>query len=72
MMMLMLRLSLAVLIPVAVFGQASPPGFIRWGGAELADRQEALTARVGSDGSARETLPASSLFRCDSHFANNE
>lgn len=56
MMMLMLRLSLAVLIPVTVFGQASPPGFIRWGGAELADRQAALTARVGSDGSARETL----------------
>ena len=55
-MMLMLRLLLVVVIPVTVFGQVPPPGFVRWGGSELADRQAALTSRVGSDASARETL----------------
>ncbi len=41
------------LVPVL---QASPPGFVMWSAAELERRDAALSARVGADHSARETL----------------
>ncbi len=36
--------------------QIEAPGFIRWSASELADRQTALSTRVGVDRSSRETL----------------
>jgi quercetin dioxygenase-like cupin family protein len=43
----------AVLAPVI---QAAPPGFVMWSSSELEQRDAALSARVGEDHSARETL----------------
>lgn len=40
----------------ATSAAAQSPGFVRWSGEALADRQTALGTRVGDDGSARETL----------------
>jgi len=41
------------LVPIL---QAGPPGFVMWSAFELAQRDAALSARVGPDHSARETL----------------
>ena len=48
-------------IPIAaVLGflltQSPPPDFMRWSAADLEDRNHALAASIGTDGSARETL----------------
>ena len=51
--------SLRIFVVIVVFGtvlQAEPPGFIMWSAAELAERDAALSTRVGPDRSARETL----------------
>ncbi|MEE8128709.1 MAG: hypothetical protein V3T48_00350, partial [Vicinamibacterales bacterium] len=36
--------------------QAGPPGFVMWSASELEQRAAALSTKVGSDHSARETL----------------
>ena len=43
----------AALVPVL---QANPPGFVMWSSSELEQRDAALSARMGPDHSARETL----------------
>ena len=50
-----LRLFLVAVAFVPVL-QAGPPGFVMWSASELEQRAAALSARVGPDHSARETL----------------
>ena len=54
-MMVALRLFVvaAALLPVL---QTDPPGFVMWSASELEQRDGSLSARVGADHSARETL----------------
>ena len=54
-MIVMLRLFLvaAILLPAL---QAAPPGFVMWSASDLEQRNAGLSARVGPDHSARETL----------------
>ena len=50
-----IRFFTAALFVVPVLA-ADPPGFALWGTAELKQRDEALSKKVGADHSARETL----------------
>jgi mannose-6-phosphate isomerase-like protein (cupin superfamily) len=50
-----IRLITAVLFVVPVLA-ADPPGFALWSAAQLKQRDEALSTKVGADHSARETL----------------
>ena len=52
---MLLRLSLVAVAVVSAL-QTEPPGFIVWSSSELAQRDAALSVRVGPDHSARETL----------------
>ncbi len=51
-----LRLVVMVAVAIVPILQAGPPGFVMWSAAELAERDAALSTRVGPDHSARETL----------------
>ena len=48
--------TLMVAVVLAPVPQAAPPGFVMWSASELAQRDAALSTRVGPDHSARETL----------------
>src|SRR6186997_3398679 len=50
-----IRFLTAALLVVPVLA-ADPPGFALWRAAELKQRDEALSGKVGADHSARETL----------------
>ena len=50
-----LRLFLVAVALVSIL-EAGPPGFVMWSASELEQRAAALSARVGPDHSARETL----------------
>jgi mannose-6-phosphate isomerase-like protein (cupin superfamily) len=54
-MMITLLFLTAALLVMPVFA-ADPPGFALWKAAELKQRDEALSKKVGQDHSARETL----------------
>jgi len=53
--MIAVRVLIAALMGVPVFA-ADPPGFVMWKAAELKQRDEALSKKIGPDHSARETL----------------
>ena len=56
-MMVPLRLfTLALAVALVPVLQAEPPGFVMWSASALEQRDAALSARVGPDHSARETL----------------
>jgi hypothetical protein len=53
--MRVLAAALVALFVMPAFA-ADPPGFARWSAAELKQRDEALSKKIGADHSARETL----------------
>ncbi len=55
-MMVPARAFMVTAVLALVLQTANPPGFIMWTQAQLLQRDAALSANVGSDGSSRETL----------------